>query len=158
MIGSKVASLLTAMGARVIGIDPYVDQPGIEQMSLREALPLLDALTVHASVPDTARGLIGAEELEALPRGAVVVNTARGDLLDPVAAAELVQDGRLRGLAVDVFPKEPWPHLQAYASPNILLTPHASGYTHDLGERVAADVKAALTAWVKREELPWRVA
>jgi len=157
VIGSRVVELLTALGASVIGIDPSVSLDGIEMASLEQALPRLDALTLHASLPDSARGLVGAEQLRALPAGAIVVNTARGDLLDPIAAAELVQDGHLGGLACDVFPQEPWPHLKAYAAPNLLLTPHASGFTHDLGRRVARDVQAALTAWVEERELPWRV-
>ena len=158
VIGSRMVELLQALGAEVLGIDPHVDLPGIESATLEDALPRLDALTLHASLPPEARGLVGRAELERLPRGAIVVNTARGDLLDPMAAAELVRAGHLGGLACDVFPAEPWPHLAEHAAPDVLLTPHASGFTHDLGRRVSEDVEAALTAWVEGRELPWRVA
>lgn len=158
VIGSRMATLLQGLGASVIGIDPHVTLDGVHQLPLHEALPRLDALSLHASLPDDARGLIGAAELDRLPRGAVVVNTARGDLLDVTACVRRVRDGHLGGLACDVFPTEPWPHLADQAGPGVFFTPHASGFTHDLGQRVADDVHAALAAWVEGGELPWRVA
>lgn len=157
VIGSRMAELLQAFGARVIGVDPEASPDGVEMLSLDEAIPHADAISLHASATPSAIGLLDRHALRSLPHRCVVVNTARGDLMDPLAAAGLVRSGHLGGLACDVFPREPWPHLRDEVGPHVLLTPHASGYTHDLGRRVADDVRAALEAWVAGNEVPWRV-
>jgi phosphoglycerate dehydrogenase-like enzyme len=157
VIGGRLAELLQALGARVIGVDPVEHPASVEVLPLAEAVRHADAVTLHASATPSAIGLLDRPRLRSLPHGCVVVNTARGDLMDPVAAAGLVRAGHLGGLACDVFPTEPWPHLRDEAGPNVLLTPHSSGYTHDLGRRVADDVRTALEAWVSGREVPWRV-
>lgn len=161
VIGARVAEVLTALGASVLGVDPdpaAATPGGLTRVPLSEALRNAKGVTLHASATSSARGLLNAERLAALPRGCVVVNTARGDLMDPIAAARLVHQGHLGGLACDVFPEEPWPHLRDWAADDVLLTPHASGYTEGLGARVAAEVAAALRAWVQGEPIPARVA
>jgi len=67
-----------------------------------------------------------------------------------------VRSGRLSGLACDVFPEEPWPHLRESGG-RVAFTPHASGYTVDLGARVADEVASALLAWSRGEPVPWTV-
>ena len=84
----------------------------------------------------------------------MVINTARGPLLDVEFAAQLVQQNRLAGLAVDVFPEEPYHSLKRLVHPNVLLTPHASGYTDDLAQRVSQEVYDTLTCWVNGTPLP----
>ena len=113
-----------------------------------------DAVTVHCALSPTSDGLIGADEVARLQRHAVLVNTARGKVVDVVAAARAVRDGRLRGLALDVFPEEPWPELQGLAGPTVWLTPHSAGSTRDLGRRVADEVVATLEAWHAGRTLP----
>lgn len=157
VIGARVATVLTALGARVLGVDPGPSDPTMRTVPLTDALAQAHAVTLHTSSTPSARGLLGGDALAGLRSGCVVVNTARGDLMDPIAAARLVGSGHLGGLACDVFPEEPWPHLAAYAGERVLLTPHASGYTVGLGERVAADVRAALTTWITGDPLPWRL-
>ncbi|MFT7520123.1 MAG: phosphoglycerate dehydrogenase-like enzyme [Kiritimatiellia bacterium] len=157
VIGQRMAQLLDLMGARVIGVDPFVEHEHIEQLPLHEAIPQADAVSLHASSSPSSRGLFDAKLLRELPRNCVLINTARGDLLDPDAAAQLVRQGHLSGLACDVFPQEPYPRLAQWAADNILLTPHASGYTHDLGHRVADSVGRALSAWVAERPVPWRL-
>jgi len=161
VIGSRVAELLAALGAQVRGVDPDPARPtpsGALRTNLDDALSEVDAVTLHASATPSARGLLDAARLATLPPGCVVVNTARGDLMDPTAAARLVRAGHLGGLACDVFPQEPWPHLASWACEDILLTPHASGFTTGLGERVAAEVRSALQAWVHGARIPHRLA
>lgn len=147
VIGSQVAEILHLLGAKIIVIDPHVSPARFECRSLEEALPSLDVLTLHAACPPSAANLVDAQALRRLKPGAIVVNTARGKLLDVQTAAQMVQRGALAGLACDVFPVEPWPHLAEQAAENILLTPHSSGYTADLGSRVAAEVGMALRAF-----------
>lgn len=157
VIGTRVATVLTALGAQVLGVDPSPSDPTMRAVPLPDALAQAHAVTLHTSSTPSARGLLDAEALAGLRPGCVVVNTARGDLMDPIAAAGLVASGHLGGLACDVFPEEPWPHLAAHAGEQVLLTPHASGYTVGLGERVAAEVRGALTAWIAGDPLPWRL-
>ncbi|MFK7929939.1 MAG: NAD(P)-dependent oxidoreductase [Myxococcota bacterium] len=158
IIGQQVASTLVHLGANVIGVDPNPTGPSLPMAELDAAIADADAVTLHASATPSAIGMFDAQRLASLPARCVVINTARGDLMDPIAAARAVQSGHLGGLACDVFPEEPWPHLAEYAAPNILLTPHSSGFTQDLGERVAADVQQVLLAWVHGRAQAWRVA
>jgi phosphoglycerate dehydrogenase-like enzyme len=152
VIGGEVAQHLRALGAAVRGVDPAI----AGTWSLAEALPGADALTLHvASRPDN-RGLVGAKQLDALPPHAVVVNTARGDILDVSAAVSRVRAGKLGGLACDVFPEEPWPYLRDAAS-NILFTPHASGYTRGLGRRVGRELQSAMLAYRQGHPVPGRI-
>lgn len=158
VIGRRVHALLTELGAVVLPVDPYLSNSGLDLWRLDEAISRADGITLHASAHPSARDLLSEERLLRLPRGCVVVNTARGDLMDPATAASLVLSEHLGGLACDVFPVEPWPELATFAAPNILLTPHASGFSAGLGERVATEVSAALRAWVNGEPLPWPLA
>jgi phosphoglycerate dehydrogenase-like enzyme len=146
VIGARVATVLGALGATVLGVDPY--RPDRATSTLDDALPGADAVTLHCSLTPTSRGLLDAQRLARLPAHAVVVNTARGDVLDLDAALAAVGAGRLRGLAADVFPVEPYPRLADGAAPGVLFTPHASGYTAGLGARIAAEVGATLRAHV----------
>jgi phosphoglycerate dehydrogenase-like enzyme len=154
VIGTRMVEVLRALGANVIGIDPNVSLPDLE-MGTIDDVPRADAITLHCSLGTSSRALISAARIATLRPEQVLVNTARGDVLDLDAAIAAVQHGRLRGLAVDVFPDEPYPSLASGAqTPGILFTPHASGYVHDLGARVAREVAATLTAFVRDETLP----
>jgi phosphoglycerate dehydrogenase-like enzyme len=153
VIGERVSSVFAGMGAVVRGVDPYVD-PTSATWHLHDALVGADLLTLHCALTPTSRGLIGAGELDLLSPRAVVVNTARGDSLAVEEAVRRVQTGRLGGLAVDVFPREPWPEMRVTAHPRLLLTPHSAGYTVGLGERVSAEVASALDCWLVGLPLP----
>ena len=87
----------------------------------------------------------------------MLVNTARGDILDVGAAERAVVEGRLRGLSVDVFPEEPYGGLAA-SHPAVRFTPHSAGYVHDLGHRVAQEVNRTLSAWLASGEMPHVIA
>jgi D-3-phosphoglycerate dehydrogenase len=157
IIGSKVARLLSAFDAEVLAVDPAGVPGGFAAVPVEEALSA-DAITLHCSLTPSSRGLLSADRLDRLAPHAVVVNTARGDVLDLERAVAAVRAGRLRGLAVDVFPVEPYPELAAVADlPNVLFTPHSSGYAVGLGARVAREVVTALTAWQAGSPLPHRV-
>jgi phosphoglycerate dehydrogenase-like enzyme len=153
VIGRRMCEVLSALGARVLPIDPAV-AGALGPDALAEA----DVVTLHCSLSPSSRGLLDATRLRSLRRGAVVVNTARGEVLDVAEAVALVASGHLRGVAVDVFPVEPYPHLaDGAAVPGVIFTPHAAGYTADLGARVAASVQATLAAWVAGRPPPYVV-
>lgn len=132
-IGRRVVELLRMVDvSRILVVDPVVDPAsvraaGAELVSLAEALPVADVLSLHApALPETWH-LIGAAELAALPPGATLVNTARGTLVDTAALEAACSAGRLHAV-IDVTDPEPLPASSPlYELPNVLLTPHVAG-------------------------------
>ena len=133
-IGGAVARRAVALGMTVVATRRTgTDGPeGVEVLSgpdaLERILPRSDFLVV--AVPETAetRTMVGAAELARLPRGAVLINVARGRIVDEEALVEALRGGRLRGAGLDVFAREPLPVDSAlWGLPNVLVTPHVSG-------------------------------
>jgi phosphoglycerate dehydrogenase-like enzyme len=155
VIGRRVAALLAGFGATLLGTDPAGVPDRIRAVTLEDGLLACDAVTLHCGLGPGTSNLLSGARLALLRPSAVVVNTARGRVLDVDAAVAAVREGRLRGLAVDVFPEEPWPGLAAAATvEGVLTSPHASGYTTGLGRRVAAEVATALDAWASGRPVP----
>ncbi len=150
VIGSRMCTVLDALGATVLRVDPRLP----DGVPLAEALARADVVTLHCSLNPGNVGLIGPAALDALRPGAVLVNTARGRLVDVEAAMAAVRSGHLAGLGLDVFPAEP-AELAGWAAPNILLTPHAAGWHPRLGEALAAGVAAAVRAVMAGEPVPY---
>jgi D-3-phosphoglycerate dehydrogenase len=134
-IGRKVAARIRAFGAQVIAYDPYADAEklapeGITLVGLDEIWERADVVSVHAPLTPETRHIVGSDAISKLKSTAVIVNTARGALVDTRAAAEAVTSGDLGGLALDVFEGEPLesghPLRQA---PRTILTPHAAYYS-----------------------------
>lgn len=133
-VGTRVVRLLRAFGCRILVTDPYVQlsaedrAAGVELVALDRLLAEADVVTLHPRVTDETRGMIGAEALAAMKPTAVLVNTARGPLVDYEALTEALAAGRLRGAMLETFSVEPvppdWPLLQL---PNVTLTPHIAG-------------------------------
>ena len=149
-IGRAVTRRLRAFGCRVLALEPNPDQEfcrqhAVELSDLQTMLPQIDVLTLHAPATATSRGLIGAEQLAALPRHAVVVNTARGELIDQSALVEALHAGRIAAAGLDVFEREPVPPDDPILrAPNTVLSGHVSSYT-ELGlDRTAQAVLANL--------------
>lgn len=158
VIGSHVARILAPFGARILGVDPAGVPDGVEAVALEDGLARADAVTLHCALVPSTRNLMSAERIARMPAGGVLVNTARGRLVDVDAAVAAVRSGHLRGCMLDVFPEEPWPGLGAAAAVDgVVLTPHSSGFTRGLGTRVAGEVAVALAAWVSGAPVPHRV-
>ena len=136
-IARAVGERARAFGLEVAAHDPLVPDgeirsAGAEPLPLEELLMRSDVLSVHVPLTEETRGLIGRSRLALLPPGAVVVNTARGGLVDEYALAEALGSGRLRGAALDVLVTEPPPGDHPLrALPNLLLTPHAAWYSEE---------------------------
>lgn len=155
-IGSRVVEILTDLGADVRGhdIEPdpaLADREGFAYAGgLDELLETSDVLTVHVPLDETTETMIGAEELVRLGEGGVLVNTARGDIVDQAAVEQALRDGQLAGYAADVMPGEPDPpdvaRFQGFD--NVVLTPHLAAYdertTEARYERTARIVDAVL--------------
>ena len=135
-IGHAVAQRLTCFGPRLLGFDVKPTDAGglVEPVSLETLLARSDIITLHASGrPPGAGPLLDRAKLELLPEGALIVNTARGNLLDQTAVVELLCAGRLGGFAADVLDPEPPATDDAILeAPNVLLTPHCAAWNADL--------------------------
>lgn len=147
-IGSQLSILAEAIGMRVVYYD-IVEKLAIGNAeacaSLAELLERADVVSLH--VPGTAetRNMIGAAELARMREGALLVNAARGDVVDVEALAAALHDGRLAGAAVDVFPHEPTGPDELLETPlrglsNVILTPHIGGSTAEAQASIGAEV------------------
>ncbi|MFC7101518.1 NAD(P)-dependent oxidoreductase [Nonomuraea rubra] len=151
-IGRRVARMLAGFGANVLVHDPYVDAPN--GVGLPELLERSLFVSLHArATPETA-GLIGAAELAAMPEGSVLVNCARGALLDYDALCDALDSGHLFGAAMDVFPEEPIPQgSRLLTTPNLVMTPHLAGASKETAMKAAAIVAADVARYVRGEPL-----
>ena len=152
-LGTLVARYLHAFGAHLIATDPHgIGSEHVAMTSLPELLATSDIVSIHVNLTPETRGLIGREQIRGMKPGAVLINTARGEIVDSGALLEGLQSGRLAGAALDVLPNE---HagvvnqpLVAYARehPELIITPHIGGCTYEsmeqtevfLAERVCA--------------------
>jgi phosphoglycerate dehydrogenase-like enzyme len=155
VIGTRMAEVLGLLGAEVWGLDPAGLPDSVRPASLSAMLSGCDAVSLHCRLTPTSRGLIGAAQLAGAAEGLVLVNTARGGLLDVDACVAALDAGRLRSLGVDVFPEEPWPRLADAARPGVLFTPHAAGYHTGLPRLVREGIVEAVDAWLTGSALPW---
>ncbi|HEX6635433.1 MAG TPA: hydroxyacid dehydrogenase [Usitatibacter sp.] len=145
-IGRIAAAKAAALGMRIVGHDAQLrdDDPawarhGAAPRTLDALLAESDVVSLHLPLTPQTRGLFGRERLAQMKRGAVLVNTARGGIVDEAALAQLLAEGHLGGAALDVFGKEPLPAGSPLANaPRLVLTPHVAGLTHESNERVSS--------------------
>ncbi|WP_424467001.1 hydroxyacid dehydrogenase [Pseudoclavibacter helvolus] len=134
-IGQRVARIAAATGMRVVAFDPGfgLASPTPElsmTASLDELLEQADVLSLHVPLGDRTRGLIGARQLALLPAGAIVLNTARGEIVDEPALVDALRSGHLFAAGLDTTWSEPIaPESQLLTCPNVVLTPHVGGST-----------------------------
>ena len=144
-IGRLTGRLGRALGMRVIGCDAELApgdaawrDEGVEPRTLDALLAEADVLTLHVPLLPATRNLIDAKRIAAMKPGAILVNTARGGVVDETAVAAALASGRLGGAALDVFEKEPLPAGSPLAGcPNLILTPHIAGVTAESNARVS---------------------
>jgi D-3-phosphoglycerate dehydrogenase len=110
-------------------------------------------VSLHARLTDQTRGMIGAAELATMRRGAVLVNTARGGLLDYEAAVDALESGQLGAAAFDVFAVEPIPAgSRLLTAPNVVMTPHLAGATKQTAHRAGSIAAEAVAAFLAGRE------
>jgi (S)-sulfolactate dehydrogenase len=144
-IGQRTASLARGMGLRVVAFDavlaasdPAYAAAEVEAVSLDELLARSDIVSLHVPLIESTKRLFDAARLAAMKPGAVLVNTARGGIVDEAALAAALKSGHLSGAALDVFETEPLGAANAFAGcPNLLLTPHIAGVSAESNERVS---------------------
>ncbi len=149
-IGSTVLGLVGGLGMKVLVCDPYLSaerqaELGIRTVSLETVLAESDIVTLHTPLNAETRGMIHAAALRRMKSSAVLVNTARGPLVNDADLAEALQKGVIAGAAIDVYDLEPpKPDHPLLSAPNCLLTPHLSWYSEESGwsirEKILEDV------------------
>lgn len=164
-IAQEVAARLAPFGFRFVAHDPYFTGrfPSLTLTDLPGLLAQSDALTLHAPATAETTGIINAENLALMKPSAVLVNTARGDLIDETALAAALSSGTIAGAALDVFLTEPLPTDSALRqAPNLLLGPHAAWYSdvavEQLQSLVADEITRALTGLGVRKPIPGSTA
>jgi D-3-phosphoglycerate dehydrogenase len=158
-VGKIVAKILNAFGANILVHDPFADPKEIEKLNckaveLKELMSQSFVVTLHSRLTEKTKHLINADNLKLMPKGALLVNTARGGLLDYSSLPALLESGQLGGLALDVYDEEPpsqkYPLLK---SQNVVLTPHLGGATKQTGAVAAKIVAADLNRFLKGEKM-----
>ncbi|ATE58289.1 hydroxyacid dehydrogenase [Actinosynnema pretiosum] len=145
-IARRVAAICAGgFGMRVLAHDPVLGErevrvAGAEPVGLDELLSLSDNVSLHVPLTPGTRGLIGLARLRSMPEGAVVVNTARGGVLDEEALLVALREGHLAGAGLDVTAVEPLPADHPLrAEPNVVITPHVGAQTAEAMRRVALE-------------------
>jgi phosphoglycerate dehydrogenase-like enzyme len=162
--GKAVAAVAKLLGMRVIAWGPTLDHAraadhGVEFVEdLDDLLPQVDVLSVHLKLSDLSRGLLDARRLDLLPSQAIIINTARGAIIDEAAMAERLADGRLGGAGLDVFTTEPLPADNPLRGlDNVILTPHVGWIVdqnlQEFSEDTAGHVQAYLDGRLPRSTL-----
>ncbi|XUL88140.1 2-hydroxyacid dehydrogenase [Streptomyces galilaeus] len=156
-VGSRVARVLCAFGARVMVYDPYVhgEIHGLRVATLDELLRRSQVITLHARLTPETRGLIGTRELALLRPGAVVVNVARGPLLDEEALCEALESGQVSAAALDTYTREPLPTASRLfgLTDRLVLTPHLGGASRAVAEKAARIAAEEVGRWARGASL-----
>lgn len=143
-IGQLTGRLGKALGMNVIAYDPAlpagdVGRDGVVLVGLDELVGKADVLSLHMPLVDATRNLFNQDRIAAMKKGALLINTARGGIVDEAAVAQALRSGHLRGAAIDVFAQEPLETSAHFVDcPNLILTPHVAGLTVESNERVSS--------------------
>jgi D-3-phosphoglycerate dehydrogenase len=158
-IGQLVAQRLAAFGVDLIAYDPYVAparaaQLGIELTDLEDLLRRADVISIHLpKTPDTL-GLIGKDQLAITKKGVLIVNAARGGLVDEDALAEAVRSGHVGGAGIDVYVTEPTTSSPLFELPQVVVTPHLGASTDEAQDRAGTDVARSVKLALAGEFVP----
>lgn len=153
-VGKDVIGLLKPFGCTVLAYDPiaspeFYAEYNVIAVGLEDLLRQADVVTLHIPFDDSTRDLLNAERLALMKHTAVLINTARGGLVDETALKKMLREGRLAGAALDVFATEPPEDRELLNLPNFLATPHIGGSTEEailaMGRAAIAGLDAALS-------------
>jgi D-3-phosphoglycerate dehydrogenase len=144
-IGSIVADRANGLKMKVIAYDPFLSperavEIGVEKVELEDLLARADAITLHTPLTDKTRNILSAEALAKTKKGVMIVNCARGGLVDEAALRAALDSGQVGGAAFDVFTTEPATENPLFGAPNFIATPHLGASTSEAQENVALQV------------------
>jgi len=156
-IGSQVSNMAEAMGMRVLYYDTSTKLPlgNARQVSdLKDLLKQSDIVTLHVPSSPSTRDMIDAEALKTFKKGSIFINYSRGDVVDLGALKKAIENGRISGAAVDVFPDEPEKTGDVFSCglqelPNVILTPHIGGSTEEAQANIGLDVTSKLIKYLE---------
>lgn len=159
-IGQLTARLAQALGVAVVAYDPMIadDAPiwqasGVTPKSLEGLLADADIVSLHVPLTEQTRNLIDRKSLAVMKQGAVLINSARGSIVDESALAHALTSGHLAGAAIDVFDQEPLAAGNPLASaPNVILTPHIAGVTLESNVRVSSLIAERVAERLQRTQ------
>lgn len=130
-VGRELARLLGPFGCRIVAHDVKREAADVEWLELDDLLAVSDVVTLHVNLDESTRNLIDARRLALMRPDAVLINTARGGLVDEAALRDALVAGRLGGAGLDVFAEEPPADRSLLELPNVLATPHIGGSTDE---------------------------
>lgn len=144
-IGSLVAERALGLKMKVVAFDPFLTEEravelGVEKVELDELLARADAITLHTPLTDQTRNILSRENLEKTKKGIIIVNCARGGLVDEEALKDLLDNGHIRAAALDVFVTEPAKEHALFGTPGFIATPHLGASTVEAQDNVAFQV------------------
>lgn len=150
-IGTEVAEMAKALHMTVIAYDPMVSENraerlGIQMVELEDLLARADFITIHVPLNPTTHGLISSEQLKLMKPTAMIINCARGGIVDEAALYEALEQGLLAGAAVDVFVKEPAEDNILVKSNKVITTPHLAASTNEAEESAGIDIAEQVVA------------
>lgn len=165
-IAQATGRMAAGLGLKLAGYDPFAPDEafsalGVTRCATPEALfAVSDVLSLHCPLTDSTRNILNAEAIALMPKGAYVVNTARGGLIDEAALLAAIQSGHLAGAGLDTFAVEPPAADHPFwAEPNITVTPHIGGVTAEAGARVGVEaVRGILQVLAGEPVAPERIA
>ena len=150
-IGQMTGALAHGLGMKVIAYDPALPEGhaawngAARRVDLATLITTADVISLHVPLVDATRNMFNAERIAAMRRGAILINTARGGIIDESALAAALKSGHLAGAAIDVFASEPLPASDVFAGcPNLVLTPHIAGVSFEANVRVSSMIADAV--------------
>ena len=157
-IGSQVSVLAEAIGMKVIFYDVETRLPlgnAMDMRSLKDVMNRSDVITLHIPETDETKNLINKITLKYCKKGAILINYARGEVVDLTALKKAIESGQIGGAAVDVFPIEPQKNGDIFETPlqnisNVLLTPHVGGSTEEAQQNIGEDVSSKLLNYLEK--------
>ncbi|MEA2102323.1 MAG: phosphoglycerate dehydrogenase [Thermodesulfobacteriota bacterium] len=155
-VGSVVASRARGLKMNVIVYDPFVsnelaEEMGITLAGIDEVYTRSDYITVHTPLMKETKGLVGAEAFEKMKTGVMVLNCARGGIIDEKALLDALDSGKVAGAAIDVYTKEPPEDRDLVNHPKCICTPHLGASTHEAQENVAIAVAEQIVDYLKND-------
>ena len=158
-IGQLTARLARGLGMHTIAYDPMIPsdaavwaKQGTECVDLATVFQSSDVLTLHVPLLDSTRNLVNAARLASMKADAILINTARGGIVDQAALADALKNKRLGGAALDVFDVEPMKADSPLAGcPNLILTPHIAGVTSEANTRVSSLIADRVSAFLRQQ-------
>ena len=164
-IGQATAKVAIGAGMKVIAYDPFIEKANLEldffdgqtlnfeikTISKEEVIRQSDFITLH--VPAQKEYVIGKDEFKAMKDGVIIVNAARGGVIDEAALVQAIQDGKVSRAALDVFENEPKPEIQLLMNSALSLTPHTGAATNEAQDRIGTELASQIISILKTEKV-----